>query len=256
MSIISSDKDAENNQINNQVSILNEDKNNEINNMKSNTNKNKNLNEEKESIITSAVVDTNNIFSPTSTPIQVAKTSILNLLQNMVKMGATKYLIGEKAIKKIAETVNLIVHYPDYTVLKSPNKFSFHEKLLILVNTVLFQNDGKSEFPVIIKDKGRVKNIPSSSSLSESPSKGQGEHMSIIVTENDLDYVNLNENKYGNIVNNDKNDICDIRDKQISVDKIENKMEIINENDNEDEISCNENWSETVYDLLLQLLNN
>lgn len=254
VSIISNDKDVEINQINDQVSIENEDKNNERNYVGSNTNKNKNLNEEKDSIITNAVVDTNKIFSPTSTSIQVAKTSILYLLQNMVKMGATKNLIGEKAVKKIAETVNLIVHYPDYTVLKSSNKFLYHEKLLILVNTVLLQNNEKSEFPVIIKDKGRAKNFPSSPSPSESQSKRQGEHMSIIVTEKNPDYINLNENKNGNIVKNERNDTCKIPDEQISVDKIINKTEIGNENENE--ISCNENWSETVYDLLLQLLNN
>jgi hypothetical protein len=253
VSIISNDKDNNNNQIENQVNIINENENNEINTENNTINKNKIVNEEKDAIITSAVVDTNNIFSPTSTStststsIQVAKTSILYLLQNMVKMGATKNLIGEKAIKKIAETVNLIVHYPDYTVLKSSNKFLYHEKLLILVSTVLLQNDEKNKIPVIIKDEER-KNFQSSSSLSESHSNGQGERRSIIITENKIDNKSQleSENKNENI------DICKLQDGQICVDKIESKTEIVNDN----EISCDENWSETVYDLLLQLLNN
>ena len=260
MSIISNDKDIENSQINNQVNIINENENNEINTVNNNINKNKIINEEKDTIITNAVVHTNNLLSPTSTStsIQVAKTSILYLLQNMVKMGATKNLIGEKAIKKIAETVNMIVHYPDCTVLKSSNKFLYHEKLLILVNTVLLQNDEKNKIPVIIEDKERTQNFSSSSSLSESQLIGQGESMTIIITENKIDgnsqLENENEYKNRNIVNNENIDICNIQDGQIRVDKIENKTEIVNENENE--VSCNENWSETVYDLLLQLLNN
>ena len=266
MSIISNDKDIENNQIVHQVNIICEDGKNGINTENNNISKNKIVNEEKDAIITNAVVDTNNLLSPTSTStststsMQVAKTSILYLLQNMVKMGATKNLIGEKAIKKIAETVNMIVHYPDYTVLKSPNKFLYHEKLLILVNTVLLQNDENNKIPVVIKDQGRKNNLPFSSSLSESPSKGQGDSMSNIITENKIDnksqLENENEYKNGSIVNNENIEICKLQDGQIRVDKIKNKTENVNENENENELSCNENWSETVYDLLLQLLNN
>ena len=166
-------------------------------------------------------------------------------------MGATKNSIGDKAIKKIAETVNLILQHSDFTILKSFNKYLYHEKLIILVNTVLLQNDEKTEIiPVINKSRESVNNGFGSAVSLFTKSKSVKDEIPFIVTDNNV----KNENESGDEseveIKNRNNDICRMPDEIISMNVIENKTDIDND------IPCDENWSKTVYDLLLQLLNN
>ena len=239
-SVVLNDENIGNYLNNNQVNIV--DKNENDNDVNKSVNEGKNIHEEKGTIITDKMTS-NNVYSSTSTStsLQVAKTSILYLLQNMVKMGATEFLIGEKAVKKIAETVDLIVHSTDSTLLKSSNKFLYQEKLLILVNTVLAQNDDKKGILVAAKDI-EISTIASARSLIGEP-QSQGGHLSFLVIGDEN--VNVEEN-----VIKDGDNNCKLQDEIIRINKFDIKME------NGNEISCDESWAEAVHDLLLQLLNN
>ena len=98
-----------------------------------------------------------------SVSVSSSQSSILVLLRVMVKMRATRGMIGDKAIIKIAETVNLVLNSQDFsTSFSTPDNsesFKSYQKLSILVKSMIASSAKNSKSPIVLPSVKNTENV-------------------------------------------------------------------------------------------------
>ena len=228
------EKDVKNNDsINDNNIIINNDYNNNEDD-KNNIDKNSSENDNNNHIYSNSdkrlsnVVELTTYTIPTNS-LHAIQSSVLALLENIIKMKANRSMLGEKSICKIIECIHLIITSNKFSATLRNSKFSYHENyrnILTLINKVLFPdqfNKMKNTLPLYYL-----------------PSNIENEKEEIVM----IDLISINnENKNENLK-------FVTTQKTISDEDIESESENMKEENVEFEIV----WLNDVYFVLLKLL--
>jgi hypothetical protein len=104
------------------------------------------------------------VSTSTSPSVSSSQSSILALLRVMVKMRATRDMIGDKAIMKIAETINLVLNSYEFTTSFSTSANSetskSYQNLSIMVKTMIASSAKSKKVPIVLSSVKSTENIP------------------------------------------------------------------------------------------------
>jgi hypothetical protein len=104
------------------------------------------------------------VSPPPSVSASSSLSSILALLRVMVKMRATRSMIGDKAIMKIAETINLVLNSYEFSTSFSTSDNSetakSYQKLSILVTAMISSSARNKIVPIVLSSVKSTDNVP------------------------------------------------------------------------------------------------
>jgi hypothetical protein len=99
-----------------------------------------------------------------SVSVSSSQSSILALLRVMVKMHATRSMIGDKAIMKIAETINLVLNSYEFSTsfstFDNSETSKSYQKLSILVTAMIASSARNKIVPIVLSSVKSTENVP------------------------------------------------------------------------------------------------